>query len=194
MTFKECVYSVLIVSASGKFNSYMSSILPECDFYPVDTVGNISEAKRKVLERTYDIIVINSPLPDDQGIIFATEVSENSETGVLLFVKNDIYEGITAKVMELGILTLSKPTSPSFILQSIHLLCAVHEKIKCVRKESASLKDKMEEIRTVNHAKWLLIEFLKMSEEEAHRYIEKQAMNERCSKKQIAERIIRTYR
>lgn len=133
-------------------------------------------------------------MPDDQGIIFATEVSENSETGVLLFVKNDIYEGVTAKVMELGILTLSKPTSPSFILQSIHLLCAVHEKIKCVRKESASLKDKMEEIRTVNHAKWLLIEFLKMSEEEAHRYIEKQAMNERCSKKQIAERIIRTYR
>ena len=52
----------------------------------------------------------------------------------------------------------------------------------------------MEEIRIVNKAKWALIENLKMSEEDAHRYIEKQAMDERTTKRIIAENIIRTYK
>ena len=51
----------------------------------------------------------------------------------------------------------------------------------------------MEEIRIVNRAKWLLIDSLKMSEPDAHRYIEKQAMDRCVSKKEIAESIIKTY-
>jgi response regulator NasT len=51
----------------------------------------------------------------------------------------------------------------------------------------------MEEIRLVNRAKWLLIENLKMTESDAHHYIEKQAMDRCCSKKEIALGIIKTY-
>ena len=51
----------------------------------------------------------------------------------------------------------------------------------------------MEEIRLVNRAKWLLISELKMDEPQAHRYIEKQAMDMCVSKRRVAEEIIRTY-
>ena len=51
----------------------------------------------------------------------------------------------------------------------------------------------MEEIRLVNHAKWLLISEVKMAEPDAHHYIEKQAMDRCISKREIAEEIIRTY-
>ena len=51
----------------------------------------------------------------------------------------------------------------------------------------------MEEIRLVNRAKFLLMQKLKLSEPEAHRYIEKEAMNRSLRKKAIAEGIIRTY-
>ncbi|MBR7082840.1 MAG: ANTAR domain-containing protein, partial [Clostridia bacterium] len=47
--------------------------------------------------------------------------------------------------------------------------------------------------RLVNRAKWLLINDLKMSEPDAHRYIEKRAMDLCVSKRQIAEEIIKTY-
>ena len=46
----------------------------------------------------------------------------------------------------------------------------------------------------MNRAKWSLIECLKMTEEQAHRYIEKQAMDERLSKRAVAEAIIKTYK
>lgn len=51
----------------------------------------------------------------------------------------------------------------------------------------------MEEIRLVHRAKWLLINELKMEEPQAHRYIEKQAMDLCTSKRQVAEDIIRAY-
>ena len=56
-----------------------------------------------------------------------------------------------------------------------------------------SIEDKMKEIRTVNRAKWLLIDQLKMTEADAHHYIEKQAMDLRLTKKQVAKHILRTY-
>ena len=51
----------------------------------------------------------------------------------------------------------------------------------------------MEEIRCVNRAKWLLIRELKMDEPDAHRYIEKQAMDRCVTKREVAEEIIKTY-
>ena len=51
----------------------------------------------------------------------------------------------------------------------------------------------MEDIRVVNRAKWLLIEHLSMTEQDAHYYIEKQAMDTRLSRREVAEHIIRTY-
>ena len=51
----------------------------------------------------------------------------------------------------------------------------------------------MEEIRIVNHAKWVLIRNLGLSEDSAHKTIEKQAMNTRSSKREVAEQIIKTY-
>ena len=51
----------------------------------------------------------------------------------------------------------------------------------------------MADIRTVNRAKWLLIENLGMTEKDAHYYIEKQAMDTRMSRREVAVGIIRTY-
>ena len=52
----------------------------------------------------------------------------------------------------------------------------------------------MEDIRFVNMAKCFLIEKLKMTEQEAHRYIEKQAMDRCVTKRVIAENILSTYK
>ena len=60
-------------------------------------------------------------------------------------------------------------------------------------KKALSTEEKMEEIRIVNRAKWLLISELKMDEQGAYRYIEKQAMDRCISKRIVAEEIIKTY-
>ncbi len=62
-----------------------------------------------------------------------------------------------------------------------------------MEQKTSSIEERMAEIRIVNRAKFLLISELKMSEPEAHHYIEKNAMDNCISKKEAAENIIKLY-
>ena len=55
------------------------------------------------------------------------------------------------------------------------------------------VEDRMAQIRLVNRAKWAIIEQENLTEPQAHRRIEKLAMDRRVSKEQIAEDILRKY-
>lgn len=72
MVFRERSYGVLVVSASGKFNSAMRELLPMTDFWPVDYAASVSEARGRLLDTEYDLVLINAPLPDDFGARLAT--------------------------------------------------------------------------------------------------------------------------
>lgn len=194
MDLTEHYYSVLLVSASEKFNEAMTALLPESRYHPVTVAADVSGARRRLLESSYDIVVINAPLPDDFGTRLALDVCENSGTGVLLFLRAEHYPDITARVSPYGILTVSKPTSASIITQSLQLLCGTRERLRRMEQKTASIEEKMQEIRLVNRAKWRLIGQLKMTEDEAHRYIEKQAMDRCVTKRTIAESILATYK
>ena len=193
MVFRERSYAVLVVSASEKFNTAMHELRPMTDFWPVDYAGSVSEARRRLFETEYDLVLINSPLPDDFGVRLATGICSDSGSGVLLFVKAALYEDVCSKVTEYGVLTVSKPSSVQIIRQSLRVLCATRERLRMMEQRQATVEDKIEEIRLVNRAKWLLIERLGMTEAEAHRYIEKQAMDQRISKRELASNLIKTY-
>ena len=152
-----------------------------------------ASARRLLLEGQYDIVLINTPLPDDLGVRLALDVCSRSGAGVLLLLRAEHYPDISARVSAYGVLAISKPTSPQMILQSLQLLCGTRERLRRMEQKTASIEEKMEEIRLVNRAKWLLIEQLKMTEKEAHRYIEKQAMDRCVTRRKIAESILAIY-
>lgn len=193
MSLKERVYSVLIVSAAESFNDALSALLPNSKYSPTHFVSNISAAKRALAERAFDFVIINSPLPDDIGTRFAIDTGSSKETVVLLMVRAELQAEIYDKVAEHGVFVLPKPTSKPTMAIALSWLSSAREKLRKTEKKTLSIEEKMEEIRIVNRAKWLLISELKMDEQGAHRYIEKQAMDRCISKKVIAEEIIKTY-
>ena len=171
----------------------MAPLLPPTDYYPVVYARSSAEAQRLLAENSYDIVIINTPLSDDFGLRLASHVSSNTTAGVLLLVKSDRYTETSAKMLSYGVMTLPKPTSSQMLTQTLGVLCATRERLRRMEEKQLSVEQKMEEIRLVNRAKWLLIETLGMSEAESHRYIEKQAMDLRISKAQVARNIIHTY-
>ena len=189
MSLKERIYSVLVVSASESFNNALTTLLPESKYSPISFATSLSAAKRTFTERTIDYVIINSPLPDDNGARFAIDICETKSTVVLLMVRAELYEEIYDKVAEHGVFTLAKP----MITTALSWMSSARERLRSMEKKTLSINEKMEEIRIVNRAKWLLISELKMSEPEAHRYVEKQAMDLCVTKRQVAEEIIKTY-
>ena len=184
-------YSVLSVAAAEKFHTSLRQLLPSGRYDPVHSAFDAAEARRRILESRYDIIVISAPLRDEFGTHLAQHFAENSAAGILLLVKPEYFSDVSAQVTPLGVLTLAKPTSPQLMLQCMELLCGTRERLRRMEQKSASIEDKMAEIRLVNRAKWVLIEKQGMSEQDAHRYIEKQAMDRCVSKRVIAEEILR---
>lgn len=193
MSLRERVYSILTVSATDSFTSAFADLLPETRYSPVHTVSSVSAAKRVLAEKAFDFVIINAPLPDDAGTRFAIDICTSKQSAVLLLVKNDVHAGIHDKVAEYGVFTLPKPTSKPTMLHALNWMESARERLRQSEKKSLSIEEKMTEIRLVNKAKWILISELSMSEPEAHRYIEKQAMDRCISKRTIAEEIIKTY-
>lgn len=193
MSLKQRVYSVLVVSAAENFNAALSELLPKTKYYPIKFSASISDAKRELAEREYDYVIINSPLPDDVGARFAISTANSQSTVVLILVRAEIYDEIYDKVAEHGVFTLAKPLSKPTMLTSLSWMSSARERLRKFENKTLSIEEKMEEIRIVNRAKWILISDLQMDEPEAHRYIEKQAMDRCVSKRLVAEEIIKTY-
>lgn len=193
MSLKERFYSILIVSATDSFTSALTDLVSGTRYRPVHNVTSISAAKRILAEKTFDFIIINSPLYDDIGIRFAIDICTAKSSAVLLLLKNDIHADVHDKVVEYGIFTLSKPVSKPTMLYALNWMESARERLRQLEKKTLSIEEKMLEIRLVNKAKWFLITELSMSEPDAHHYIEKQAMNRCITKRVIAEEIIKTY-
>ena len=193
MNFQQRHYDLLVVSASESFRQAMEETFLQMNVFTAQHVTSIAAAKRITAERKFDLMIVNTPLADEFGSRFAAEASVGKGIVVLLIVKNDIYEEVFGKVLDSGVYVLPKPMTRITIQRALKWMCATKERLRCVEKKSFSLEEKMEEIRIVNRAKWLLIGNLKMTEADAHRYIEKQAMDTCVSRKTVAENIIKTY-
>ena len=186
------VYSVLVVSPAGRGADFLASVFDAPTFDPVVNALSAGEARRLLSSEQYDLIAVNSPLPDETGIDFCIDAAQGP-SGVMLFVKNDIYEIVSSQCTREGIFVIPKPNTQRNVAQSVTLLCAICERLRKYEKKTRTLREKMDSIRIVNRAKWLLIERLGMTEQDAHGYIEKEAMNRRRTSREIAEEIIRMY-
>ena len=193
MGLQERIYSILVVSAAESFNSALAPLLPESRYDPVVHATSVAAARRALAERSFDFVLVNAPLPDDPGTNLAIDSCTADGTVVLLLVKNDIYAGVYDRVVGHGVFTLPKPTSRPAVMQALSWMISARERLRRLEKKALPLQEKMEEIRLVNRAKWLLISQRQMSEPDAHHYIEKHAMDRCISKRMVAEEIIKAY-
>ena len=193
MTQAEHVYSVLIVSAQEKLNKMILPALSGGRYDPVTVVDSIAKAQRKLVDADYDLVIINAPLPDDFGRKFAVDVCSESERVAVMTVRSDMFDEIASSMTSKGVMVIKRPLDENRLDEMLGVMCSIRERLRRIKKKTQTLEEKMEEIRLVNRAKWALIKSCHMTEENAHRYIQKQAMDLCLSKKETAENILKTY-
>lgn len=183
----------MIVSAGASSNEYLSARLAELGYMRTVIVPSAAEARRRMLETDFELIVVNAPLPDEFGHELCTDAVEKTDAGVVFLVKAAAAEQMTAAVSEYGVLLLSKPFSTALFLQVIHMAAASNRRLQRLRQDNARLQDKIAQIRLVGRAKCCLVEREGMTEAAAHRYIEKMAMDTRRDRGEIAQEILDSY-
>lgn len=183
----------MIVSAGASSNEYLAARLTELGYARPVIVPSGAEARRRMLEADFELIAVNAPLPDEFGHELCIDAVEKTDAGVVFLVKAAAAEQMTAAVSEYGVLLLSKPFSTALFLQVIRMAAAANHRLHRLRRENARLQEKLAQVRLVCRAKCCLVEQAHITEAEAHRYIEKQAMDTRRDRTEIAQEILDSY-
>ncbi len=184
---------LLVVSGTQKSTESLSQLLTKLGYTDFSIVENAERAKSMVLHTSYDIAIINIPLQDQTGIELSQFIAENFITSVIVLVKEAYAVAVQKKTEDTGIFIVTKPLNPALFHQALRFVSAAQKRMDSLHQENKKLAQKVEDLKIIDRAKCCLMEYLKISESAAHRHIEKQAMDMRLSKRNIAENILKTY-
>ncbi len=158
--------------------------LPQLKLSAEVTASPAEEIPALLLEKPADAVILSSA-----DFELAAEISEHFCTVVLVMAMADEIEDLRPACCLSGILCAGAEELETVL----PLLAAMCMRLRSVRAQTSTLRRKLDDTRFVNRAKLLLMTRLNMSEAEAHRYIEKTAMDTGAKRREVAESIIRTY-
>ncbi len=137
-----------------------------------------------------ELVMINSPLMDESGIEFAEYVTGNTAANCILLVKAEAAEKLGERAEKAGVIIVGKPFSKTMLYQIVRTVDIAVARSAELYLRNAHLEEKINEIQTIDKAKFMLMEYKSMTESEAHAYIEQYAMNKRKKKSLAALAII----
>lgn len=188
--YRDVQHFILAASNADSFNEALRHSVPEQLFVSLEFRRTGVETRRRVLERKYEIVVIHIPLPDENGLELAIDIAEKNGASVIVSAPEQIYENVLEYVTDHGILVLPRPVPKGRIGKALRLLLSFQNRIRSLEMEIDRTQARLEELRYVSRAKILLMEKRNMTEDEAHRYIGKQAMDHGISRRRVAEEIL----
>ncbi len=184
---------VLIVTKSRKATELIKDLMQEEGYTQCRVTDMSSEARRCVEEEFFDLIFIYTPLSDEIGLNLSVYMVQHTKSGVFIAVSEDTARKTQDKLSSNGVIVLRKPVSVEAVHHSVLALRAMRFRMGLVEEENKKLITQLEDMKIINRAKMVLMQCLGMSEQQAHRYLEKQAMDLRVSRRYIAEQVLNTY-
>ena len=183
----------LLVSSSEAQTQRISALLTRARVVPFDHAGSVRQALEQFDAGGIDGVLIAEPIAGSSGRELALQLKKRHCMAVLLLAAPEHADAAAALLEQSGVLVLPSDAPESLIVQTIRLLTAVRIQLEQMQHKTEKLEAKVADIRIINRAKLLLVQHLQMTETEAHKYIEKQAMDTSMRRRTIAENIIRTY-
>lgn len=141
----------------------------------------------------YDAAVVSLPLKTEFGLDFVAELSKKSAAAIIVLARADIAEEVQRRIKFTGAFVIGKPFPKSVLANTVKMAVLAKENINRLERENSELSKQLDDVKTIDRAKCCLIEYLNLTESQAHRHIQKLAMDTRKSQREIADDILRTY-
>jgi AmiR/NasT family two-component response regulator len=156
-------------------------------------VGNgsrVEDAVRLVERYRPDATVVAHGMSDGDGVEAARQVMAHCPCPLVLLTSRTDPD-VAARAVAAGVLGfLAKPLRPEELGPALDLAVSRYRDLEAVRRENEDLRQKLESRRLVDRAKALLIQRLGLTEAEAHRRLQKTAMDTRRPIRAVAEAVL----
>lgn len=181
---------ILIVSSSESGTKVLTDLLRSSGFENITASSSAADARRRSTVESYDLSIINMPLSDETGKELSFDIADKNVSGVITIVNNGHEQIIGSFGRKKGIYIVMKPLNRRMFLDAVvFVLTAQKQKLRLIKKNE-ELARALTDLKIITKAKFLLMEKNGMSEENAHHFIERSAMDQRLSKRYVAEAVI----
>ena len=188
------MYKVLLGTGSQKNAEAFSALIAEAlEDVTVTVFSGGSRGELSLRESRYDLVIINTPLADGSGIGFAVRAASAEGYAVILITDAGTCEKTGRDLERQGIIVMKRPVEKKSLSRAVKDGAILSRQISALKKKNSELQEVIEESKLISRAKGMLMSHLNMTEAQAHRYIEKQAMDLRLSRKTVSENILKTY-
>lgn len=119
----------------------------------------------------------------DHAVRLAEKLSACTSAAVILLADQEHCHARGEQIRSAGVLLVEKPLSRQLFVQSIQDAQALFGRIR-------RMGDQLNEARLIARAKLILVEKQHMTEQQAHKHIEKEAMNRRITRLELANELI----
>ncbi len=140
-----------------------------------------------------DAVVVSLPLNGEFGLDFTAELSKKSSAAIIVLARADIAEEVQRRIKFTGAFVIGKPFPKSVLANTVKMALLAKENMERLEKENSELTKQLDDEKAINRAKCCLIEYLNLTESQAHRHSQKPAMHTRKTQREIADDILRTY-
>lgn len=180
----------LLVGFGGRGEALLGDLLKQAG--PIAPEEATDEAAARAALSGAALLIVNAASEGPEGEALAGEAAACSPAGVLLLCRAPSPER-ARRLCAAGVLLVEKPIVKPLFLQAARDALAARNRLNNLKSENARLQYKLDEARVVSRAKSALIQYLDMSEAQAHRFIEKQAMDLRVSRMEVAKNVLKNY-
>ena len=139
-----------------------------------------------------DLLIAVMPLSDGTGVEGIIDVAQrHPQLMSILLVRQEAYEQVSYQCRNQQVFVIAMPFKRQVLAEAASFMLRIRTVMDDKDKELARLRKNLNEIRVITRAKLYLMQTRAMTEEEAHYYLEKEAMDRSLTKKEVAEEILR---
>lgn len=185
--------TLLFVQDAAAEPAALGAFVAEQPALALVTADGLDEAERKLAQLDPALVVWQCDAPGLPALRQCVRLAEGSEAVFLLLVRPGTYEAVWRFVQAAGICVMSWPAPQEVFRQTLRNLLLLKKSLRAMQEKTDQLQSQLQDMKRIQKAKSLLMNQLGMSEADAHRWIEKAAMDRCVKKREIAETIIRMY-
>lgn len=182
--------NVLIVSSQRSLNQCIKEILLKESVSIITFCDRLNQIEEECKQMTYDMMIVNEDSIHDFHNLM---IYHKKFSCIIVCLKHQVKESYLHQCKAHHMVILMKPIKIHVFTQILQVCIQSQLQMKENNQKLQALNQRYQELKIIHHAKYLLMEKEHLKESQAHRMIEKQAMDKRCSKLVIAQRYIKKY-
>ncbi len=180
--------NVLIAAKTAEACKTLAALIDSGE-YDVTTATD-GMTVRSIDTTRFDYIFVSFPLENETGFTLLSELHKITQAHLFAIVREDAADDVLKKLSPIGTYIITKPVFKGALMQAIRF-CETNAGSEVVfRRKIAELEKKNEQDKTLTRAKLIVMSKEQLSEAEAHRRIQKLAMDLRVTQYEVAEDII----